>query len=218
MLYFYIEVLEKIGEICMKEINLKIVSNRKLCKVNLKDRLSEVYVKYVKGVCLEGFHIDSLILREKDLSENEYEKLLLEIIDINKNHSIDLIPHTFWKLCIKHKINRVHLPLKIFEDLYNEKNAEFLSFFDILGVSVHTVDEAILAEKLGATYLVFGHIFSTDCKKNLEPKGIENLKYICESVSIPVYAIGGIDETNAYITIKNGAYGVCMMSNIMKKV
>lgn len=155
---------------------------------------------------------------EKDLSENEYEKLLLEIIDINKNHSIDLIPHTFWKLCIKHKINRVHLPLKIFQDLYNEKNAEFLSFFDTLGVSVHTVDEAILAEKLGATYLVFGHIFSTDCKKNLEPKGIENLKYICESVSIPVYAIGGIDETNAYTTIKNGAYGVCMMSNIMKKV
>lgn len=54
--------------------------------------------------------------------------------------------------------------------LMNE-NAE--KEFETVGVSVHSADEAVLAEKMGATYVTAGHIFATDCKKGLEPRGIE---------------------------------------------
>ena len=49
----------------------------------------------------------------------------------------------------------------------------------LVGVSVHTVEEAIFVEKHGGSYLMAGHIFATDCKKGLMPRGIEFLKEIC---------------------------------------
>lgn len=59
--------------------------------------------------------------------------------------------------------------------------------FETVGVSVHSADEAVLAEKMGATYVTAGHIFATDCKKGLEPRGIEFLKNAVSSVDIDVY-------------------------------
>ena len=58
--------------------------------------------------------------------------------------------------------------------------------FETVGVSVHSADEAVLAEKMGATYVTAGHIFATDCKKGLEPRGIEFLKNAVSSVDIDV--------------------------------
>ena len=48
------------------------------------------------------------------------------------------------------------------------------------------------AERLGATYVTAGHIFTTDCKKGLPPRGLDFLKNVCDAVTIPVYGIGGI--------------------------
>ena len=86
----------------------------------------------------------------------------------------------------------------------------------ITWVSVHTVEEAINAERLGADGLIAGHIFVTDCKKGLAPRGLDFLKEVCDAVSIPVFAIGGIDEKNSQSVIDSGAFSVCMMSNLMK--
>lgn len=55
-------------------------------------------------------------------------------------------------------------------------NENIAKEFETVGVSVHSADEAVLAEKMGATYVTAGHIFATDCKKGLEPRGIEFLK------------------------------------------
>jgi thiamine-phosphate pyrophosphorylase len=78
------------------------------------------------------------------------------------------------------------------------------------------LEEAKTVQSLGATRLVTGHIFPTDCKKGVPPRGLEYLKTICQSVDIPVYAIGGITPENAHLTIGCGAKGVCMMSYLMK--
>ena len=59
--------------------------------------------------------------------------------------------------------------------------------FNLIGVSVHSVEEAIFAEKMGAGYVTAGHIFLTDCKKGLAARGLPFLKNVCESVGIPVY-------------------------------
>lgn len=66
-------------------------------------------------------------------------------------------------------------------------------FFNVIGTSVHSVEDAIKAEQLGATYMTAGHIFATDCKKGLPPRGLDFLKNVCDAVLIPVYAIGGIN-------------------------
>lgn len=87
----------------------------------------------------------------------------------------------------------------------------------ILGCSVHSVLDAIEAEKLGASYLTAGHIFATDCKRGLPPRGTDFLKQVCEAVSIPVYAIGGIgfDDGKIDRVCECGAAGACIMSAFM---
>ena len=87
----------------------------------------------------------------------------------------------------------------------------------ILGCSVHSVQEAREAETLGADYLIAGHIYATDCKKGLPPRGLDFLEEICRSVSLPVYAIGGIrpDQEQIEKTLAAGARGLCVMSGAM---
>ena len=95
----------------------------------------------------------------------------------------------------------------------NEKTKEK---FKIIGASCHSVEEAQAAENLGCTYITAGHVFVTDCKKGLAPRGLDFLKNVIESVSLPVYGIGGIDHKNIHAVRNIGAAGTCIMSGLMK--
>ena len=77
------------------------------------------------------------------------------------------------------------------------------------------MDEAIKAQENGASYITASHIFPTDCKADLAPRGLEFLRVVCNSVNIPVYALGGLNDGNADECIKCGAAGICMMSGFM---
>ena len=81
------------------------------------------------------------------------------------------------------------------------------------------VATALKAEKLGATYLTAGHIYATDCKKGVPPRGLDFLRNVCEKVNIPVYAIGGIHVGTGQMeeVMKCGAKGGCIMSEMMKR-
>ena len=83
-------------------------------------------------------------------------------------------------------------------------------------MSIHSLDEAKEVENLGASYVIAGHIFETDCKKGLEPRGLKFIEDLSSALSIPIFAIGGIDEKNSLSVINSGAFGVCMMSTLMK--
>ena len=93
-----------------------------------------------------------------------------------------------------------------------------LENFREIGCSVHSVEDALEAQKLGATYLTAGHIYTTNCKKGLPPRGLKFLWDVCDSVTIPVYAIGGIHPETEQISevIARGAAGGCIMSDMMK--
>ena len=84
----------------------------------------------------------------------------------------------------------------------------------ILGVSAQTVEQALLAEKMGADYLGVGAVFSTSTKLDADAVSLETLKAICESVSIPVVAIGGITEDNMEKLKNSGICGVALVSAI----
>ena len=67
-------------------------------------------------------------------------------------------------------------------------------------------------------FLIAGHIFETDCKKGLEPRGTDFLKEICDNIKLPVFAIGGINETTVKQLQNINIEGVCLMSDLMKKI
>jgi thiamine-phosphate pyrophosphorylase len=103
----------------------------------------------------------------------------------------------------------IHLPLGIALEGKYPKHLK-------LGISTHSVEDALKAQALGASYITYGHVFATDCKKGLAPRGTKALSEVCNAVDIPVYAIGGITPQNAGEVISSGAKGVCLMSSLMK--
>lgn len=87
-----------------------------------------------------------------------------------------------------------------------------------IGTSVHSVEDAKEAERLGVSYMTAGHIYVTDCKKGLAPRGLGFLKDVCSTVNVPVYAIGGIkfDKKQWEELKQKGASGGCIMSGMME--
>ena len=185
--------------------NIIAVSNRKLC--------TRPFLEQIEIVCRH--RPQSLILREKDLSESEYGKLGQEVKEICEKYQVTCIYHTFYEEAKKAGVRNIHLPLWKLEELNKEDGQRD---FDLIGASIHSVEEAKKAEKLGATYLTAGHIYETGCKPDLPPRGLNFLKEVCQAVDIPVYAIGGIRLEKRQIAEiqKAGARGACIMSELMK--
>lgn len=152
--------------------------------------------------------VSGIILREKDLTEEAYEALVRKVQGVCG----PLILHTHTETARKLGIRKIHLPYQRFLSLKEADRA----WFARIGVSVHTEEEAVRACRMGASYVTAGHIFATDCKKGVPPKGIGFLETVCRSAGIPVYAIGGISPEHAGLCIKAGAGGVCLMSALMK--
>lgn len=153
-----------------------------------------------------------IILREKDLTEEEYKKLAAQVLKLCKKYEVPCMLHSFADAAIKLGAENIHLPLHILRGLDEKKKQKCKE----IGASCHSVEEAQEAEKLGCTYITAGHIFATDCKKGLPPRGLPFLQAVCQSVSIPVYAIGGIGSENIASVRKAGAKGACIMSGLMR--
>ena len=203
----------------INKIKLNIISNKKLCEnENLEKQIEKIFLAYEKKIILKNFDIVALTLREKDLNKNEYLKLIEKVYPICQKYKINLILHQNYDLNLddKYNIEGIHLSYSIFKSLNENIKAELIKKYKRIGVSVHSLNEAKEVESLGASYVVAGHIFETDCKKGLEPRGLKFVEDLSSALSIPIFAIGGIDEKNSLSVIDSGAFGVCMMSSIMK--
>lgn len=177
------------------------VTNRKLC--------GGEFFETIRTLASGG--LKTIILREKDLSEEEYETLAARCMEICRETGASLTLHTFYKAAQQLGAEKIHLPFPVFL-----QNAEKLDKTLRVSTSVHAVKEAVEAEQLGAEFVIAGHIFQTDCKKGVPPRGLDFLKEAVEAVSIPVYAIGGITPYNIEEVLRTGAAGGCMMSGFMK--
>lgn len=177
------------------------VTNRKLCMEPFTERIKKIAKAHPRGI----------ILREKDMQPEAYVKLASEVMDICKKEEVDCILHSFTDAARELGCPNIHLPLKQLRALSRSEKTEFKE----IGTSCHSVEEAVEAQELGCTYIIAGHIFETDCKKGLPGRGHEFLKNVCESVDIPVYAIGGISPENVREIRGDKAAGVCLMSSLM---
>ena len=203
----------------MDKIKLNIISNRKLCaNSNLKKQVEKIFSDYEKKIILKNFEITALTLREKDLDKSKYLNLVKKIYPICQKYKINLILHQNYDLNLdeKYNIEGIHLSYNVFKSLEENIKTGLIKKYKKIGVSIHSLEEAKEVEILGANYVVAGHIFKTDCKKGLEPRGLKFVENLSSVLNIPVFAIGGINERNSQSVINSGAFGLCMMSSLMK--
>ncbi|WP_350342922.1 thiamine phosphate synthase [Proteinivorax tanatarense] len=176
-----------------------LVTNRKLAGDNYYHAIEQS----IKG------GIDGIILREKDLPTEKLLPIAVKIKQIIGDKNIKLIINSNIEVAKAIKSDGIHMPYKEFMGLEVKYNA-------LIGVSVHSVKEAIQAQKSGADYLICGHVFQTDCKKGLEPRGVSWLTDILKKVTIPVIPIGGITPKTIDAITHLPISAVAVMSLIME--
>lgn len=181
-------------------LKILAITNHALVSTNYWDRLEKIVAS----------PIDSIILREKTLSEDDYAEYAQRLLKLCNIHDKTCILHNFGKVAV-----RLHIPRFQCSLSYLESHSSLLYYMTNLGVSVHTVAEAKRAEELGATYIMASHVFPTSCKKDMPPIGVDTVREICQAVSIPVYALGGINLETITQLRDVPITGVALMSSLL---
>lgn len=151
--------------------------------------------------------VDAVCIREKHLSAQELALRLASLIKQGVPPD-KLILHSVPELASFIPVQGVHFAER------DERLADFKRIHPdkLAGRSVHSVSAAQKAEADGADYLYFGHVFATASKKNLPGRGLDALHQVTEAVTIPVIAIGGIQNSSILSVRQAGASGVAMIS------
>lgn len=198
----------------MCTFRLAAVSNWELYQRFHGDGGMETYAGYLAGLVSPQKEMalkpDFLIIREKSLTEEKYLELFRMVWGQCEGFQGKVVPHTYLSAARQAGCGCIHLPFPLLEKYQQWEG------ISRVGVSVHSLEEAKQAERWGASYLTAGHIFQTGCKQGLPPRGTRFLEKVCSSVSIPVFAIGGISPGNLGLVKDAAAAGACMMSEYMK--
>lgn len=150
-------------------------------------------------------------LREKELSEADFEQEAKELLELCHKYNVNLIINDNVALAAKVGADGVHIGQS---DMGVEKARAILGKEKIIGVTAKTVEQAKAAEAAGADYLGSGAVFGTSTKKDAKPMDHALLQEICESVKIPVVAIGGIDGGNILLLKGRKMTGVAVVSGL----
>lgn len=177
------------------------VTQRSLCSDDFLERIRH----------LAQAKPQAMLLREKDLGEADYEVLAREVQERCAPWGVRLVVRRYGGVARRLGLRQVHLSMA------ELRQAEPGTLTELqVGVSIHSVEEAMEAQSLGAAYLVAGHIYATDCKKELAPRGLEFLREVCRTVHVPVFAIGGVTAERVAELLECGAAGCCVMSGAMQ--
>ena len=185
-------------------LKLYLVTNR------YQDSL-ENFLEKVETACRSGVTI--IQLREKNLTTNQYYQLAKQVKEITDAYQVPLIIDDRLDVCLAVDAAGLHigddeLPVSVARKVLGPEK--------ILGVTAKTVKRALEAETSGADYLGTGAIFPTTTKENAPITLISTLKTICQTVAIPVVAIGGLTSENIDQLIGTGIAGVAVVRDLMQ--
>ena len=150
-------------------------------------------------------------LREKELDDETFLEEAVEIAALCKKYEVPFFINDNVDIAIKCKADGIHVGQ---EDMMAAQVRQKVGEDMMIGVSVHTVEEALEAVKNGADYLGVGAMFSTSTKTDVDVLPKEVLKDICEAVDVPVVAIGGIGKGNMLELSGTNVDGVALVSAI----
>ncbi len=150
-------------------------------------------------------------LREKEMAEEEFLKEALEISALCRKYGVPFFINDNVEIAIKCQADGIHVGQ---EDMEASQVRKKVGEDMMIGVSVHSVEEALEAVKKGADCLGVGAMFSTSTKKDVNFLPKESLKDICQAVNVPVVAIGGIGKSNIMDLSGTGVDGVALVSAI----
>lgn len=150
-------------------------------------------------------------LREKNINPMEYLKIAKEIKEVTDKYKIPFVVNDNIEVALSASADGVHIGQ---DDLSLKEVRQKMGSQYIIGVSVQTVEQAILAESEGADYLGVGTIFPTSTKLDASFVTIQTLQEICKAVDIPVIAIGGIQRQNLHTLAGSGIDGIAVVSAI----
>ncbi len=159
-------------------------------------------------------HVQAVQFREKDLPLRDQLTLAMEIQKITKRYGMKLFINDRVDLCLAIDADGVHLPSTGLPVTVARK---MLGPGKGIGVSCHSLDDVLHAEAEGADFALLGPIYDTPSKRKYgAPLGIDYFKNVKEVTRIPLFAIGGINESVLSEVFEAGANGVAMISPIMK--
>ena len=150
-------------------------------------------------------------LREKHLDDAAFLEEAVELKELCRRYHVPFVINDNVEIALKMDADGVHVGQS---DMEAGNVREKLGPDKIIGVSAQTVEQAVLAEQRGADYLGVGAVFPTGSKDDADDVSHETLKAICEAVSIPVIAIGGISRNNVMELAGSGICGIAVISAI----
>jgi thiamine-phosphate pyrophosphorylase len=143
--------------------------------------------------------VEMIQVREKDMAAGDLVTLVRTVVEIARGTSTRVLVNDRLDVALAAGADGLHLPADGFP------LTDVRSRIGLVGVSTHSVAEAIAAEEAAADFVVFGPVFPTPGKT---PVGLGELKRVVDAVGIPVFAIGGITAENAWQAIGAGAGGI----------
>ena len=152
-----------------------------------------------------------LQLREKNLDDKHFLEEAVELQELCKQYKVPFIVNDNVDIALKMNADGVHVGQS---DMQAADVRAKLGPDKIIGVSAQTVEQAVLAQQRGADYLGVGAVFPTGSKADADDVSFETLKAICEAVTIPVVAIGGITQENLEQLKGSGICGIAVISAI----
>ncbi len=184
---------------------LYLITDRTLCR---SDRL----VAAVEEALEAGVRM--VQLREKDLGSEELLSLALELRELTDRYEASLLINGRVDIALAIEADGVHLGQKAFTP---STALTLLEQGAIIGVSCHSLAEALVAEDGGANYITLGPVYPTPSKARYgAPVGTGPLREAAKALNIPIYAIGGIDAERIGEVTAAGAYGAAVISAVLK--
>jgi thiamine-phosphate pyrophosphorylase len=190
--------LKKVGRLCV------------ITDISIQNRYTHVDIAEmaVKGGA------DMVQFRDKEMPTGEMINTAKFIAKICRKKNVTFIVNDRIDVVLSSDADGIHLGIS---DIPVHEARKLLGKDKIIGGTAHSLEEAYIAEKEGADYIGYGHIYPTYSKYKPEnPKGISGLKEILQNIKTPIIAIGGIDLDNSRDIISAGCYGIAVIGSVVR--
>ncbi len=156
--------------------------------------------------------IRTIQLREKNISRKELHKIAAAVRDVTERYNVIFIMNDYVDIALSVNADGIHLGQ---DDMPLEEARKLMGNRKLIGISTHSLKQAMKAEEGGADYIGFGPLYNTLTKDAGHAKGVKTLRHIRLHIDIPIVAIGGITWKNVNEVVQSGADAVAVASGIL---